>query len=125
MTDAINWHPNGTPGPFHACRNGECPCGAIWDSTGEIHLATVFDETALGMDAFASDIGVSRAQRIINARMFIEAPAMVMALREDVQRYDAANPMRIAGSHRETCDCNRCRIDRKRAILSRIDGGAA
>ena len=24
-------------------------------------------ETALGMDAFASDIGVSRAQRIINA----------------------------------------------------------
>lgn len=62
-----------TPVPWRGCKDCECPCGAIWDGSGEIHLATVFDETALGMDCFGSDIGVSRAERIANARFICRA----------------------------------------------------
>ena len=99
MTDVINWHPNGTPGPW---KKVETPDYA------EIHNEVISTPVAL--------VGISTT----DARAIAEVPAMVVALREDVQRYDAANPMRTADCHRAACDCGRCRIDHKRAILARI-----
>lgn len=64
------------PGTWKACRDGNCPCGAIWDATGDIHLATAFDSSAIGMDCFGSDIGVTRKTRISNARLIAAAPTM-------------------------------------------------
>ena len=71
-----------SPGPWKACKGGDCPCGAIWNSTGEIHLATAFDETAAGMDCFGSEAGVSRAERIANARLIAASPDLLQALQD-------------------------------------------
>ena len=77
-----------TPGQWQACKDAACPCGAIWDASGKIHLCTAFDETALGMDAFASDIGVSRVERIANARLIAAAPDLLAACKSMLEQAD-------------------------------------
>ena len=78
-----------TPGPWVACVGGFCPCGAIWDSSCEMHLATAFDETARGMDAFGSDTGVSRAERIANAHLIVAAPELLGSLQFAINHLNA------------------------------------
>lgn len=34
-----------TPGPWSACKNGECPCGQIWSTTADHPVAEVISGT--------------------------------------------------------------------------------
>jgi hypothetical protein len=90
MTDAINWHPNGTPGPWTA---DECP----W-ADGNF--------TFLEVQPFEVMV------KATDARAIAEVPAMVMALRA------------IANVEPRTHVQDDWFFE-ARAILARIDGGAA
>jgi hypothetical protein len=94
-----------TQGPWVACKDGECHCGAIWDQTGEIHLATAFDETAIGRDYFGSDIGVSQDVRIANARLIAAAPTMQAEIErlKKALRYEENRSGRV-GTHSLGCE---------------------
>ena len=102
MTDAINWHPNGTPGPYliqPTDKDGVC---IIADNLGGLVGAAL---------PWPTEIDSGDYTRVeTNARMFAEGPAMVAMLRMLIAEcgvfHDADN-------------------DAIRAILSRIDGGAA
>ena len=101
MTDAINWHPNGTPGPwnqmFHdlTVRTSNRACKYPASNICTVIAACKPERTA-----------------IINARAIAEVPAMVMALRELID---------IEGPQPGTASW----ANKVLAILSRIDGGVA
>ena len=88
MTDAINWHPNGTPGPWTA---DECSCG---------------DDNCTFLEVQPFEVMV----KATDARAIAEVPAMVVALRGIVAA-DGLTDLQA--------------FTQARAILSRIDGGAA
>ena len=112
MTDAINWHPLGTPGPFYVgaqndalyiiagrapSMNNDYP----WHEAPRVAVARVFEPSegdCLPINASA------------NARAIAEVPAMVVALRGIVAA-DGLTDLQA--------------FTQARAILSRIDGGAA
>jgi hypothetical protein len=95
MSDAINWHPNGTPGPwnqmFHdlTVRTSNRACKYPASNICTVIAACKPERTA-----------------IINARAIAEVPAMVAALRK-LETTTAQNPI----------------ADEIRAIFARIDGG--
>ena len=62
-----------TPGPWRACHDGDCPCGFIWSGDGNIHVATVQDEHALGQDWYGADRAVKADTRKANARLIMRA----------------------------------------------------
>ena len=115
MTDKIEW--GGTEGPWRVYE-GEYP--GI-ESASHVSIIVYGEE-------HENEVGIRGTypyenDRYINARAIAEVPAMVVALRQDVEAYDNANPMRQADMHRASCVCQRCLIDTKRAILVRIDKG--
>lgn len=59
--------------PWKACQGGECPCGMIWDGTGEVHVATLHDLNALGKDHYGSDAACTEAVRKANAAFIVTA----------------------------------------------------
>lgn len=69
-----------TPGPWSACKKGECPCGFIWDSTGEVHIASAHDSDDLGKDWFGSDVACIPELRAANAKLIAAAPDLYKAL---------------------------------------------
>ena len=100
MSDAIDWHPLGAKGPWHV--------GPVDDT-----VVTAFDGSeiaAIDGDYNAPDTWPTME---LHARAIAEVPAMVMALREVERIMPEDDNERGA-----LCDSIR-------AILSRIDGGAA
>ena len=116
LRGAIDWHPNGTPGPWNQM----------------FHDLTVRTSNR-ACEYPASNICTVTAARkpvrtaIINARAIAEVPAMVMALRELDSTWreffpdgpDGKYGLVSIGAEHAAAWRNIC------AILSRIDGGAA
>ena len=118
MTDAINGHPNGTPGPWsvvdydcgdapHYDHNGSCPSIQAPDNE---------DCAIVHWDGFKqkywSACNGNQRQIETNARAIAEVPAMVVALRAIAY----LEPRTHVQDHW---------FSEARAILARIDGGAA
>lgn len=102
MTDAINWHPNGTKGPWDLrddYKRISVGIGLV-DGPNGYDVAEVYNDDCDRDEAYA------------NARAIAEVPAMVMALRELID---------IEGPQPGTASW----ANKVHAILSRIDGGAA
>ena len=93
-----------TPGPWRACHDGDCPCGFIWSGDGNIHVATVHDEHALGQDWYGADCAVKADTRKANARLIVRAvnchADLVAALKEVLalsdRKHDAWDRARAA-----------------------------
>ena len=116
MTDAINWHPNGTPGPFivdAAFCEGDHPLRIAMPNVRTMPGATIAMVEHNWNDASYGERRISWKEAETNARMFAEGPAMVMALRG------------IIANLTEGDFISETRLDEARAILARIDGGAA
>ena len=115
MTDAINWHPNGTPGPWvndaTFCENDH-PLRIAMPNVRTMPCATIAITEHNWNDAGYSERRISWKEAETNARAIAEVPAMVMALRA------IAN----VEPHTHVQDD---RFFEARAILSRIDGSAA
>ena len=134
MTDAINWHPLGTPGPFYVgaqndalyiiagrapSMNNDYP----WHEAPRVAVARVF-EPSVGV---CLPINASA-----NARAIAEVPAMVVALRELADDLESELQSRYApelvvkyAHMKRRFDRDMALVTKARAILSRIDGGAA
>ena len=71
---------NHTQGPWKKCNanNGNCPCGLIWDSTGEMVIATA-TSTCKEHESSNLSEGLTRGgkQFIANARLIAAAPEML------------------------------------------------
>ena len=100
MTDAINWHPLGAKGPWHV--------GPVDDTV--VTASDGSEVAAIDGDYNGPDTWPTME---LHARAIAEVPAMVMALREVERIMPEDDNERSA-----LCDAIR-------AILSRIDGGAA
>ena len=72
MSDTI------TPSTWHACKEGQCPCGMIWAADG-MHVATAFGpiHSIDGHDSVPS-----RAEQIANAKLIASAPTMAARILE-------------------------------------------
>ena len=113
MTDAINWHPNGTPGPWandaEFCENDH-PLRIAMPNVRTMPGATIAIAEHTWNDAGYSERRISWKEAETNARAIAEVPAMVVALRGIVAA-DGLTDLQA--------------FTQARAILSRIDGGAA
>ena len=88
-----------SPGPWGRClaNNGKCPCGLIWDSTGNFVLASV---TSSCREHESSNLmeGVTRGSDtfIANTRLITAAPEMldelIAVLRRDMQGLEMTRP---------------------------------
>ncbi len=120
MTNAINWHPNGTPGPWFS--DGRLPGMSTYAVFNEQGVACVALCQAGCLAANGRDDAVKT-----NARAIAEVPAMVVALWEldSIWREffpdgpDGKYGLVSIGGEQAATWRNIC------AILSRIDGGAA
>ena len=113
MTDAINWHPNGTPGPFivdAAFCEGDHPLRIAMPNVRTMPGATIAMVEHNWNDASYGERRISWKEAETNARAIAEVPAMVMALRGIVGA-DGLTDLQA--------------FTQARAILARIDGGAA
>jgi len=104
MTDKIEWHPNGTPGPFTLTHNS-WEVSTIYDSNSD----TVAE---VRINPWVDEETQDKYERIkeCNARAIAEVPAMVQALRAIVWM----QPRTFAQDHW---------FQKAVAILARIDGG--
>ena len=100
-----------TPGPWRACHDGDCPCGFIWSGDGNIHVATVHDEHALGQDWYGADCAVKADTRKANARLIVRAVnchadlvAALEALVADVLEYERINNLAPNPGRRDCWD---------------------
>jgi hypothetical protein len=72
-----------TPGPWQACKGGDCQCGMIWDATGNGLVAVAqgarehLKEDGSGPDCVPTD----EAQKA-NARLIAAAPKLLKALNQ-------------------------------------------
>lgn len=118
MTDAINWHPNGTPGPwnqmFHdlTVRTSNRACKYPASNICTVIAACKPERTA-----------------ITNARAIAEVPAMaqfigLIARMETATEFDTRTDGDGMGGD-DAIETLSTLIDTARAILARIDGGAA
>ena len=130
MTDAINWHPNGTPGPFivdAAFCEGDHPLRIAMPNVRTMPGATIAMVEHNWNDASYGERRISWKEAETNARAIAEVPAMVMALRELDSSWreffpdgpDGKYALVSIGAEYAATWRNIC------AILSRIDGGAA
>jgi hypothetical protein len=89
---------NHTKGPWAEHGKGGCPCGEIWDATGDCLVATVYGPSHLGLDG-PDCVPGEQAQKD-NARLIAGAPAMFDALREiaNDRGFGAHNRMRSIAS---------------------------
>jgi hypothetical protein len=121
--EKIEWHPNGTPGPWEFEPDERFGLVGGFDRNGDdwiiCDMSTHVDLICNAAEHLSASI---LSQVETNARAIAEVPAMVASYREDVAEYDRMNPMRTADMHCTDCRCERCRIDEKRAVLRRIDG---
>ena len=75
-----------TPGPWTACKNGECSCGFIWAGDNNTQVATAHGPSALGQDWFGADLAPNEAAQKANAHLIAAAPDLLAAL-EDVMAW--------------------------------------
>lgn len=61
-------------------------------------------------------------QMVADRALFLESPAMLTVLKEFVRNYDEANPVRMANTHFQACQCIRCTRDRADACITRATG---
>lgn len=75
-----------TPGPWRACRQGECTCGTVWSLPSDFPVCTARDRVAVVHKemADAPDMvyaTIPREEAQANARLIAAAPDMLEALR--------------------------------------------
>lgn len=71
-----------TPGPWTACRKGECRCGFIWGADGDTHVASAHGPDALGADYYGSDLACDAETQKANIRLIRAAPELLEALEQ-------------------------------------------
>lgn len=71
-----------TPGPWTACREGECQCGFIWGADGDTHVASVHGPNVLGADYYGSDVACDAETQKSNIRLIRAAPELLKQAKE-------------------------------------------
>ena len=105
MTDKIEWHLNGTPGPWYADHESVMAANPWDDSDHDVMTSAVYP------GGYTRNGDADEIRRQTNARAIAEVPAMVQALR-DVERI-----MPIDDPERDAL------VNTILTILARIDGG--
>lgn len=92
MNDMENIRFKHTPGPWRKCHanNDECPCGLIWDNTGQFVLASV---TSSCKEHESSNLqeGLIRGslEYLANVSLIAAAPEMLIEILKLVSKLDA------------------------------------
>lgn len=80
-----------TPGPWQLHGKGDCPCGTIFDATGDCYVARAFGPA----DINDCDPIPNEAAQIANAALIAAAPDLLAALKNALHHIDIIAP----GSH--------------------------
>lgn len=82
-----------TPGPWQACKEGDCQCGMIWDVTGNCLVAVAQGETEhLKLDQSGPDCTPPDDAQKANARLIAAAPGLLVAARMALDCAQSLNP---------------------------------
>lgn len=117
MADKIEWHPNGTPGPFviesDSFEGDHAVVVALPGRAGQLGVSVARCEHNW-KEAHKGERRISWKEAETNARMFREGPAMVQALRDVVDVFGWQSPNANPAVNTAVASA--------RAILARIDG---
>lgn len=67
-----------TPGPWAACKDGDCPCGMVWSKPADFNVATAHIRSPCD-EREMWDKEMSAEERRANARLIAAAPKLLDA----------------------------------------------
>lgn len=77
-----------TPGPWHACKDGNCPCGMIWGPDESCWLALVYGPSHLSDGITGPDHVPGGVAQVANARLISAAPDLLAACEAALAWFD-------------------------------------
>ena len=109
-----------TPGPWRACRAGDCSCGQIFGGDGNSVVARAFGRA----DLDEADVVPDEAAQLANARLISAAPELVEALRDVTQHLHVLSAGEVDDPKAGITGWRECHeaIDRARAALAKATG---
>lgn len=85
-----------TPGPWTACKDGDCPCGFIWDASEEIHVASAHGREDVGQSWYGADVAVSEDEQKANALLIAATPELFVRLSDLVAIIEKAGLLNLS-----------------------------